>query len=208
VSRLSAVLASLLLLSAGTAQAERYRVDLIVFADKTGVADEAPLSLQVPNVKGSLEPYDATALKAAGIEMLPDDQFGLAEPWAHLRNSKNHQPLLRLSWLQKDPPADRSVSLHIHSGNALASTTDSGATAIYPVDGTIALLAGHFLHVDADLVWTQGSGGGNLVSYRLREKRRVKRDELHHLDSPKLGLLVEVTRVDVPPKPAKKGKKK
>ncbi len=197
----------MLLAAAGTAQAGRYRVDLILFADKTGVADESPLALQVPNVKGALEPYDATALRAAGIEMLPEEQFGLGEAWAHLRNSRNHQPLLRLSWLQKDPPADRGIALHLHYGTALTSNTDAGSTAVYPVDGTVALLAGRFLHVDADLVSTQVTGSGNLVSYRLREKRRVKRDELHHLDGAKLGVLVQVTRVDVAPKPAKKKKK-
>jgi hypothetical protein len=202
-----AILLSLLLCASGAAHAERYRVDLIVFADKSGVAGEAPTAVQAVNTKGALEPYDATALRAAGIEVLPDEQFGLSTLWGHLRNSRNHQPLLRLAWLQKDPPADKGIPLHLHYGTAFSALSAAGSTAVYPVDGTVALLAGHFLHIDADLVSTQASGGGDLVSYRLHEKRRVKRDELHHLDSPKLGVLVQVTRVDVAAKPKKEKKK-
>jgi hypothetical protein len=199
------LLAMVLSLAATAAHAEKYRVDLIVFADRTGVADESPLPLQVPNLKGALELYDTTQLKAANIEILPDEQFGLMEAWNHLRNSRNHQPLVRLAWLQKDPPSDKGIALHVHNGTAI-NTASQGQGQVYPVDGSIALFAGRFLHVDADFVSTQVAGNGEPVSYRLREKRRVKRDELHHIDSPKLGLLVQVTRTDVPPKPAKKKK--
>jgi hypothetical protein len=202
-----AILLSLLLCASGAAHAERYRVDLLVFADKSGVADEAPRPVQAVNTKGALEPYDATALRAAGIEMLPDEQFGLGTAWGHLRNSRNHQPLLRLAWLQKDPPSDKGIALRLHYGTPFSSLSAAGSTSVYPVDGTVALLAGHFLHIDADLVSTQATGGNDLVSYRLHEKRRVKRDELHHLDSPKLGMLVQVTRVDVAAKPKKEKKK-
>lgn len=198
--------AALLIFAAGSAQAERYRVDLIVFADKTGVADEAQLPLQAPNLKGAIEPFDAQALLRAGIEMLPDDQFGLTEAWNHLRNSRNHQPLMRLCWLQRDPPAERGTSLHLHYGTPLNNLAAGGT--VFPVDGTVALLAGRFLHFDADLVATQPGAAGDLTSYRLHEKRRLRRDELHHLDSPTLGVLVRVTRADVPPKPAAKKKKR
>ena len=197
------LLAGFLLAASAGAHAEQYRVDLLVFADKTGAADEAPLPVQAPNLKGAIEPYDATALKAAGIEMLPDEQFGLLDAWNHLRNSRNHTPLMRLAWLQKDPPVDKAASIHLRYGAAFSALSAAGSTAVYPVDGTIALLAGRYLHVDADLVSTQASGV-DLASYRLHEKRRLKRDELNHLDSPKLGLLVRVTRADLPPKPKKK----
>ena len=196
-------------LAAAPASAERYRIDLIVFADKSGVGAEAPLAVQAPDLKGAIEPYEVQQLRAAGIELLPDELFGLLEAWNHLRNSKNHQPLLRLAWYQKDPPTDRTVSLHLRYGAAFSPLVP-GATAseqkIYPLDGSVALIVGRYLHLDVDLVYTQVTEGGDLGSYRLHERRRLRRDELHHLDSPRIGLLVRAQKADVTPPPAPKPK--
>lgn len=174
------------------AQAERYRVDLIVFADRSGAGGESPRAVQAPALERSAFPSEAQELRAAGIEVLPDASFGLTDAWTRLRNSRNYQPLLRLAWLQKDPPAERGLALRLRHGDPWSGSVGE----VYPLDGTVALRAGRFLHVDADLVWTQAADGGDLASYRLQEKRRVKRDELHHLDSPRLGLLARVQRVD------------
>lgn len=191
------------------AHAERYRVDLILFADKTGVGDEAPLPAQAPDLARSLEPTDTAKLRAAGIEMLPDENFGLLDEWKKLSNSQRQQPLLRLAWLQKDPPSERGVSLRLRSGALLSAAASNGSppstpdaarptlrTGIHAVDGTVALLMGRFLHLDADLIYTQTGSDGELGSYRLKERRRMRRNELHHLDSPRLGLLARVQKAD------------
>lgn len=192
---LAAALAAALL-APGLAQAERYRVDLIVFADRSGSGGEEPRAVQAPNTERAAFPSEADELRAAGIEILPDSAFGLTDAWTRLRNSRNHQPLLRLAWLQKDPPVERGLAIRIRQGTPWSELTGGTASSVYPLDGTVALRAGRFLHVDADLVWTQQDPGGDLASYRLEEKRRVKRDEIHHLDSPRLGLLTRVQRVD------------
>lgn len=193
-------LALALALAAGTARAERYRVDLILFTDAQGAGSEAPVPAQPPDLARSIEPFDLTKLRAAGIEVLPDESFGLTDVWTRLKNSRRHEPVLRLAWLQKDPPAERGVSLRLRSGSPLSLQTASGASAVFPIDGTVALLLGRFLHLDVDLAYTQAGESGTLNSYRLRERRRLRRDELHHLDSPKLGVLVRVQKA---PEPAK-----
>lgn len=180
------------------AHAERYRVDLIVFIDRSAPAGESTQPLVIPDVAKALEPFEATPLRNAGIEILPDEQFGLAEEWRRLKNSKNHQPILRLAWLQKDPPAERGPSIRLHWGGAFTEVTQLGAQRVYPVDGYVALLAGRYLHLDAEMVYTQADSGGGLRSFRLDERRRLRRDELHHLDSPRLGLLLRATRAPEP----------
>jgi hypothetical protein len=185
-----------LALFAASASAERYRVDLILFADRSGVGGESARPVQAPDLKGSIEPYETAQLRAAGIEMIPDEQFGLGEAWGHLRNSRNHQPLLRLAWYQKDPPTERTVSLHLHYGTPFSELTPGGSSSVYPVDGTVALIVGRYLHLDADLAFTQAAGTGELSSYRLHERRRLRRDELHHIDSPRLGMLVRAQKAD------------
>ena len=207
LSRSLSGLVLLALLAPFPAQAERYRVDLILFADRSAAAGEVTVPLVTPNLANAIEPFETGKLRAAGIEMLPDESFGLMDAWNHLRNSKNHQPLLRLAWLQQDPPAERGVPLHLHTGEPFSHLMPAGSSGIYPVDGTIALLGGRFLHFDAELVYTQ-EVSGDLRSFHLKERRRVKRDELHHIDSPRLGLLVRAQRVDekggVKPSPKKK----
>jgi hypothetical protein len=186
------------------AHAERYRVDLIVFIDRSGPPQESPLAVQSPDLARTIEPSDTADLRAAGIEVLPDESFGLGDVWNRLRNSRNHQPVLRLAWLQKDPPVERGPGLRLRYGQPHGRLTAQGTSAVYPVEGAVALRAGRFLHLDADLVYTQADGTGELSSFRLKERRRLRREELHHLDSPRLGLLVRVQKAEGAPAPARK----
>ncbi|HUR41187.1 MAG TPA: CsiV family protein [Verrucomicrobiae bacterium] len=194
LSRLCLTLA--LLTAPGTVLAERYRVDLIVFIDRSAAAGESTQQLKIPDVTKALEPYEAVPLRNQGIEILPDESFGMTEEWSRLRNSRNHQPILRLAWLQADPPTERGHAIRLHWGNAFTQTAGLNSQRVYPVDGSVALLAGRYLHVDAELVYTQSVEGGEYRSFVLDERRRVRRDEVHHLDSPRLGVLVRATRAD------------
>jgi hypothetical protein len=186
-------LAVALLAAPLAARAERYRVDLILFADRAVPAAESTQPLIIPDVARALEPFETTPLRNAGIELLPDESFGMVEEWNRLKNSRDHQPLLRLAWLQADPPAERGVSLRLHWGKPFTEVAQLSAQRVYPVDGTVTLLASRYLHLDAEFVHTQELGG-ELRSFRLKERRRLKRDELNHLDSPRLGVLMRAPR--------------
>lgn len=186
---------ALMLMSPLLARAESYRVDLIVFLDKGGVAGELGRRPLRPDTSGALEVTDSSGQKAAGITLLADEQFGLPGQWQKLQNSRRYQPLIRLAWIQKDPPAEHGPALHLQWGNELANGDTGG---LLPVDGTVRLLAGHYLHLDADLAYTQALAEGSRISYRLHENRRMRRDELHHLDSPRLGILARVTKAGGP----------
>lgn len=170
-------------------------MDLILFADRTGVGDESALAVQPPDLARAFELTDTAKLRAAGIELLPDANFGLLEHWKKLSNSQRQQPLLRLAWVQKDPPAERGIQLRLRSG-AVLRTAGNGGSPVYAVDGTVALLLGRFLHLDAELIAAQVNSAGELSGYRLKERRRMRRNELHHLDSPRLGLLARVQKAD------------
>ena len=183
------VLLLLSLLAPLAASAETYRVDLIVFLDKSGAGGELGRRPALPDMRRALEPGDAAALKAADITVLPPEQFGLVSQWQHLQNSKRYQPLIRIAWIQDSPPEDNGPTLRLRWGEPLGGD----AAGIAPLDGTVALTAGHYLHLDANLLYTLANGDGHL-SYRLRENRVMRRDELHHLDSPRLGVLARVVK--------------
>lgn len=205
-----APLRALLLLAAvlpSPALAERYRVDVIVFADRSVASGETSLPALRPDAARAFEPWEVVPLRNAGIEILDDELFGLMESWNRLRNSRNHEPLVRLAWIQKDPPTERGVAIRLRHGKPMAGMTATGSSEFYPVDGWVALLAGRYLHLDASFVETQAREDGELRSMRLRERRRLRRDEIHHLDSPRLGLIVRAQRADpAPVKPAPKKK--
>jgi hypothetical protein len=170
-------------------RAETYRVDLIVYLDKNAASEPGRRPIR-PSTNRAIELNDATSLAAAGITLLPEDQFGLNDPWLHLKNSKRYQPLIRLAWTQKDPPAEKGPSLHLQWGDTLTGGDGDG---LAPIEGTVSLLAGHYLHLDAHLLYTQAVEGGH-VGYVLKENRLMRRDELHYLDSPKIGILAKVTK--------------
>lgn len=196
--RTRTLLAVALLLAPLAAQAERYRVDLIVFRDlypssEQGRDYQPPPPTTAP-VAGVLELNDPRAA-AAGIEVLPEAQFGLADLWQKLRGSRRYQPLVRLAWLQDDPPAERSLALRLRHGAPLTLLSAGVASApAYPLEGSVALRLSHYLYLDADLAWVEPVAGGKLGAVKLKEVRRMKRDEVHHLDSPRLGILARVQK--------------
>lgn len=186
--------AVLLALTTAPVAAETYRMDVIVFLDLS-VAGEAGGAPQAPSAGNIIGLENAAALAAAGIKLLPEDQFGLQEQWQRLRNSKRYRPLLRLAWTQANPPAERGPALRLRLGQAQAvgNADGFGAQAFSPVDGSIAMLLNRYLMLDSDLVYTVPVAGG-YQSYALRERRRMKRDELHYIDSPKLGVIARVSK--------------
>lgn len=185
------------------AQAETYRVDLIVFADLSGTAGESGVPAAEPSLHGTLEPADAAGLRAVGITLLPDEQFALGEEWQHLRNSKLYRPLVRLAWTQADPPTERGPSLHIVGGpeRSFIDPVTQATSVTHEVDGSVALLLGRYLHLDADLRYNIVTGSGQPLSYVLHERRKMRRDELHHLDGVRVGVLARVTAATAAPSP-------
>lgn len=163
------------------AQAETYRVDLIMFVDKSAPGEQGRASV-LPDMRRAIETGDSAGLGRAGITLLTPEQSSLSSELQKLSNSKRYQPVARISWIQKNPPEDNGPALHVHFGEPVAG--------ISPIDGTVALTAGHYLHLDVDMLYSQPAG----VSYRLHENRKLMRDELHHIDSPKLGVLARVTK--------------
>jgi hypothetical protein len=173
-----------LLAASAPARAETYRMDVILFVDLWASGSEAGSAPQAPNLKGAIDTDDVSALRAAGIEILPEDQFGLMDQYNHLRYSKQFKPLLRLAWTQKDPPQERGPSIHIRIGGSAADGTPP------LVDGSIAMLLSRYLHLDADLRYQQDG-----QSWPLDERRKMRRDEVHHLDSARLGILTKVSKI-------------
>jgi hypothetical protein len=103
-----------------------------------------------------------------------------------------YDPVAHLSWLQDNPPDGRGPVIHVTGGNMVDTPTGS----VHGLDGTVSLHGGFYLHMDADLVWTQHQADGSIVSWRLDENRRLRLNEIHYLDNAKFGVITRVTRRD------------
>ncbi len=71
------------------------------------------------------------------------------------------------------------------------------------LEGTIRFFMSRHLHLDVDLLFRDISTGSGNVVYRLSEQRKLKSQETHYFDHPRLGVLVRVMPLDL-----EKGKEK
>ncbi|MDP3856127.1 MAG: CsiV family protein [Stagnimonas sp.] len=181
---LQKTLALALLLAPLAAQADRYRVEALVFLNPT--PSESGHAPQHPDIPQALALDDSNGLRAAGISLLPDSNSVLSAEWNQLRASKRYQPLLRLAWIQDQPGGGEGPALRLY---APAGDGVSG------LDGWLRLSAGRFPHLEADLEYVQ-TVAGEALAYRLREKRKAPTPALLYLDSARLGVLTRVSRVD------------
>ena len=91
---------------------------------------------------------------------------------------------------------------------------------LHQLDGTLTLVLGRYLHLYTDLIdrrllsanaltFSDGvpptyDNGQALVSFRVRQHRKMRSKELHYIDHPVLGILVKVLPIetDAPASPA------
>ncbi|MDV3239287.1 MAG: peptidoglycan binding protein CsiV [Gammaproteobacteria bacterium] len=175
-----AVLAILLLWGLGAAaRAEdlpQYDVEVLVFASL--YADDAqeawPPLERAPATDAAL-PF----LEGNGIRPLdgPRNLQAIADA---MRRSSGYRPLLHWRWRQ--PGWERGQALPVR---VLAAAADGQPL----LDGTLTLARSRYLHLSADLVYADPTVG---VPVALREARRMRSGELHYLDHPRFGVLVQV----------------
>jgi hypothetical protein len=60
------------------------------------------------------------------------------------------------------------------------------------LEGTIRFFMSRHLHLDVNLLFREATTGSGNVVYRLSEQRKLKSQETHYFDHPKLGVLVRV----------------
>lgn len=184
----------------------QYQVDLLIYADRDaaqGTAGELASEPTMPALERALEMTDSPALRNVGITLLPTENFALQKQWDHLLNSRRFEPIQKLSWIQRNPPNENGPAIRLAFGPTFQINdvpmyfgdlaADREPEIVHQLDGTVTLLLSRYLHLDAQLAWTEAGPYGDLGSYHLKESRRMRSGELHHLDSPRFGLLVRVT---------------
>jgi len=175
---LSCLLASLLLLCAGGtgAQGRWYMVELLIFNNLDPAARTVEkwhpdpglpdTSLAVPLGLGSDQ-----------VQVMGPSSYRLAGVWQVLRGSGEYRPLRHLAWRQVGTSASRAPLVQV------------GEDPSSNVFGTVKVTRSRFLHVELDLLVSDGEG-----SYRIKTRRKMSANQLHYIDHPLIGILARITR--------------
>ena len=169
---------------------QAYEVELVIFRHLGGGGTAEQWGLETGNAKGELAiadeeatPFTAAPAPAAGgatFPALPAAKFKLTAIEEALRRSRSYQPLAHIGWTQPGFARDAARYLPIN-------TWVSESTGL---KGQVALSRGRYLHLVLDLTYDSPSDGQRFV---LRQTRRMRSNERHYIDHPKLGVIALVT---------------
>lgn len=171
----------LLPLTATRAASQDYDVEIVVYASLR--ADDGAEQWPTPKVFPATE--QALNLGEGGTRLLTGGALNLQAIADTLRRSSLYRPLLHWRWRQ--PGWERGQARAIHVQLPAAGT--SGQPLL---DGTLTLTRSRYLHMAVDLIYIDPNTGSAL---QLKESRRMRSSELHYLDQPRFGALVQVTPV-------------
>ena len=135
------------------------------------------------------------------------DDFAFETEVKYINRRSHLRPLRHLRWRQAVPARDLPQPI-------LIEFSEPGAPAPR-VQGHLDVTVGRYLHVnsrlwyavpglsltpiashEADALLSPESAGRGY--FEMHESRRMRSEELHYIDHPKLGLLVQVTPVPIP----------
>ena len=132
------------------------------------------------------------ALLESSYRWLAEDRLQLRAEARRIRRAPDLQVIWHGRWMQPAPPRD--------AGEPLLLQVGSGSDGLHPLEGTLQITLGRYLHFRAQLWWpAAASAPPRTFPYiELNESRAMRSGELHYLDHPKIGVLVRIDPVPVP----------
>jgi len=162
-----------LLSATAPAQARTYLVELVIFARNAGLGAEHWRSDPgYPAVGNAIE---LGPVGNGRFNRLPSSKMELGHIAATLQRRGGYRVLDHIGWVQPGLSANKSIKVKIDAG---------------PLTGTIRVSLAHYLHLNADLLYTAGTDGPTV---RMKQSRRMRSKEIHYLDGPVLGIIVLMT---------------
>ncbi|MFN2308841.1 MAG: CsiV family protein [Gammaproteobacteria bacterium] len=208
-TRVGVGLIGLLLCLPLPATAENYAVEIVIFSSLH--SDDGEEQWPLP---ASFPASDQALALGEGGTRTTDGARSLQAIADSLGRSNAYRPLLHWRWVQPGlaRAQARPVRVQVPAGSALplkqpaagmsSPRSSSELQRLYAspgqsanlslLDGTVSLTLARYLHLAVDLIFTDPATG---VPVRLKESRRMRSNELHYLDHPRFGVLVQVTPV-------------
>jgi len=132
--------------------------------------------------------------KAVEATALPHEDSDLTKAREVIDNDSNYRILAHKQWVQNADPQStaRLVLLSSEDGE---------------LEGTFKFFISRFLHVDLNMIFQEkesksmfqatSSDNSQQIAYQIRERRRIRSNEVQYFDHPKFGALVQIKKVEV-----------
>jgi len=203
--------------------AKDYIVEMIFFADKHETSSNSShVSTRpvTPDTQEAILLNDDALLH--DFIPYPPEELTLVNQATALAESGRYKILQHVAWLQPGLTKEEAIAVRIHAGKDYSdefkdqSSAQTGPSEpnvnnqpLNELDGTVKVVLGRYLHVYTDLVYrrpyslgatsTSNSLDRNLVlaDFAIKTHRKMRGKELHYLDHPLLGVLVEIRPVEL-----------
>ena len=167
-----------------------YRIELVIFTRNTppGATGEtwpqSPGKLDWDSVRaGSYATAPGSSLKLTGAKLALNQAGGLS-------------PVIHTAWQQPVYGRNAARPFYLKSDREITPGTPV-------VEGMIKISVRRYLHVDLDLLLRRTTAevatrAGGFQTFRFDEHRRMRSKELHYIDHPLMGMLIEITPLSSP----------
>lgn len=156
-----------------------YDIELILFTQPESQQDEEwPAETDAPDTLFSKDVLDSSNANATVELLKPDEKKLTASAYALKR--KGYQVLVHTAWRQPVNSRAHPDWLMIQRPN---------------LNGMVRMVKGRYLHFYTDLVLQSEYTG---QAYPVKLHRRMRSNELHYIDHPLLGVLIQAKRYEPP----------
>tara|TARA_R110002049_G_scaffold13509_2_gene58622 strand:- start:255010 stop:255702 length:693 start_codon:yes stop_codon:yes gene_type:complete len=213
-----------ILLFTSIACAKDYAIEVILFANKNGLqqsAEQFNFNHIIPAPDNGLDLNSAN--NNTQWQAIPEEDFILKGVAERLKRSRDYRILKHFAWRQPVVEKQDSLPIAIKAGRDFTSQYPehayrqiefgdtsrnvSRSSRVMELDGTINIVITRYIHLYSDLVYrlprTIPGGVGDalnrgqaLVDYSVKSHRRMRSRELHYIDHPLVGILIEATPIE------------
>jgi len=129
------------------------------------------------------------------FELLPRNKFLLNQEQWVLTHKLDAKIIAHYAWLQ-DFASKETIHLYANPELQLSSSTQPpyNADESWTIDGTLTLSKNNYFNLSANLLTTL-SINGKPVNFLFKQKRRLRKEEIHYLDHPLIGMIVKIKEV-------------
>ncbi len=204
------------------ALADDYIVEMIFFAHEGNNWEPSvhaqKQSPHQPDIQSAIPLNDS----AVFYDFLPlsENEFRLHDLANLLTTSGKYRVMQHVAWLQPGLAKEAAIPVRIQAGKDFNDTfkelkpiqvdssnaAELGKISVRELDGTVKVFLARYLHIFTDLIYRRPSGSEalpstefdssgrdlHLTEHALKAHRKMRSEELHYIDHPLFGILVEI----------------
>lgn len=192
-------LATLSSLPAVASAADLYKVEMLVFANESGIGTQQEYWPEISPVdtSGAVFPRSWDGYPLQAFEELPRNDLRLSADASRLARSGDYRVLYHSGWMQSIGGKSQARSVRVKA-----------STEGYELDGSISIYRNRFLHAQPNLQLssyrlapqtlpeTESSDRYRPTAWLLQDARRMRSNEIHYIDHPQMGVLLIIRPVD------------